>query len=193
MVGWLVVARFATWSRPRVARPKTTPACIQLSVLLHPARIQLAVRFVPSMHVLSGPMLIQVYRPKGVANHDLQRVKYYVKTHANQCKSLQIRLQIKVLFPEDCNAYANHDLRLDLQLANHDLRSANHTLVSTWASYALSASLWSLLGPIWSLSLIFGIVFRVQMSKNIGKRGLVVIFNMCLVPNMCIVLFLCSH
>ena len=62
LVGWLVVARFATWSRPRVARPKTTPACIQLSVLLHPARIQLAVRFVPSMHVLSGPMLIQVYR-----------------------------------------------------------------------------------------------------------------------------------
>ena len=59
----------------------------------------------------------------GAANHDLQRVKYYVKTHANQYKSLQIRLQIKVLFPKDCNAYANHDLRLDLQFANHDLRS----------------------------------------------------------------------
>ena len=60
------------------------------------------------------------------ANHDLQIVKHHVKTHANQCKSLQIRLQIRVLFPEDCNAVANHDLRLDLQLANHDLQSANH-------------------------------------------------------------------
>ena len=59
--------------------------------------------------------------------------------------------------------------------------------------FALLPSLWSLLGPIWSLSLIFGIVFRVQMSENIGKRGLVVIFNMCLVQNMCMVLFLCSH
>jgi len=147
--------------------------------------------------VLSVPLLFRFIGILGLqitANHDLQIVKHHVKTHANQCKSLQIRLQIRVLFPEDFNAVANHDLRLDLQLANHDLRSANHTLGFTWASYMLHVcSLWSLLGPNWSLSLIFGIVFRVQMSENIGKRGLVVIFNMCLVPNMCIVLFLCSH
>ena len=64
------------------------------------------------------------------ANHDLQIVKHHVKTHANQCKSLQIRLQIRVVFPNGCYADANHDLQLDLQLANHDLRSANHTLES---------------------------------------------------------------
>ena len=62
-------ARFATWSRPRAARPKTTPACIQLSVPLHSARIQLAVRCFPSrkMHVLPGPVLIHVYRRTGLA------------------------------------------------------------------------------------------------------------------------------
>ena len=87
---------------------------------------------VPLLFRFIGAWVLQI-----TANHDLQRVKHYVKTHANQCKSLQIRLQIKVLFPEDCNAPANHDLRLDLQLANHDLQSANHTLGSIRASYDL--------------------------------------------------------
>ena len=31
------------------------------------------------------------------ANHDLQNVIYYGKTHANHCKSLICKLQIKVL------------------------------------------------------------------------------------------------
>ena len=56
----------------------------------------------------------------------LQSAENHGKTHANQCKSMQIRLQIKTLFPKPCKAHANHDLRLDLQLANHDLQSANH-------------------------------------------------------------------
>ena len=90
--------------------------------------------------MLSVPLLfrfIGILELQITANHDLQRVKHYVKTHANQCKSLQIRLQIKVLLPEDCNAPANHDLRLDLQLTNHDVQSANHTLGSIQASYEL--------------------------------------------------------
>ena len=37
--------RFAAWSRPREARPKTTSACIQLSVPLHSACIPFAVSF----------------------------------------------------------------------------------------------------------------------------------------------------
>ena len=79
--------------------------------------------------MLSVPLLfrfIGILELQITANHDLQRVKHYAKTHANQCKSLHIRLQIKVLLPEDCNAPANHDLQLDLQLANHDLQAANH-------------------------------------------------------------------
>ena len=51
------------------------------------------------------------------ANHDLQSVEHYGKTHANHCKSMRSRLQIKTLFPKLCKAHANHDLRLDLQLA----------------------------------------------------------------------------
>ena len=61
------------------------------------------------------------------ANHDLQSAENHGKTYANQCKSMQIRLQIKMSFPSLCKARANHDLHLDLQLANHDLQSANHT------------------------------------------------------------------
>ena len=63
------------------------------------------------------------------ANHDLQSVDNYGKTHANHSKSVQIRLQIKMSFPTLCKARANHDLHLDLQLANHDLQSANHTMI----------------------------------------------------------------
>ena len=63
------------------------------------------------------------------ANHDLQNLIFYVKTHANHCKSLQIRLQIKVQVVDICKSFANHDLHSDLHFANHDLQSANHPKV----------------------------------------------------------------
>ena len=131
--------------------------------------------------MLSVPLLFRFIGILGLqitANHDLQIVKHHGKTHANQCKSLQImicrvqiRLPIEALFTKACKSLAIHDLQLDLQLANHDLRSANHTLGCTWASYMLHVcSLWSLLGPIWSLSLIFGIVFKDQSVQEHRKK-----------------------
>ena len=137
---------------------------------------------------------VRIYWYIGVANHDLQIVKHHVKTHAIQCKSLQIRLQIRVLFPDGCYADANHDLQLDLQLANHDLRSANYTLGFTWASYMLHVcSLWSLLGPIWSLSLIFGIVFRDLSVQEHRKKEALLQYLTCVLSQICVLCCFSVH
>ena len=73
----------------------------------------------------SGNLALQI-----TANHCKSDLLFICK---NTCKSqqimictLQIRLPINALFIEVCKSSANHDLQLDLQLANHDLQSANH-------------------------------------------------------------------
>ena len=80
---------------------------------------------VPLPSRFSGNLDLQI-----TANHCKSDLLFICK---NKCKSLQImicrlqiRLPINALFVKVCKSSANHDLQLDLQLANHDLQSANH-------------------------------------------------------------------